>query len=133
VSDHENVLDTIHRYCEAIDAQRRDEWLDCFADDALWEIRSPDGSVARSLRGRAQLQEFFDGRTPPPSQRHLITNTRVLVDGDRATSTSYFFTTSLDDGASKIGTVGQYADQLVRGADGVWRFTERIASTGPPS
>lgn len=52
----------------------------------------------------------------------------ITVNGEQATVQSYF--TRLDatrDGRPFIRAFGRYLDRMVKGADGVWRFTERVA------
>jgi hypothetical protein len=61
--------------------------------------------------------------------QHLVTNRRVTLDGDTATSRSYFFNPlGLPD--TKRGMIlyfdgGYYNDRLVRTEDG-WRISQRI-------
>jgi hypothetical protein len=50
------------------------------------------------------------------------------VEGDTATSTSYFAILSDIDGGPSLNFYGRYVDELVRCDDALWRFTSRIAA-----
>src|SRR5690242_563363 len=112
--DERAILDTLYRYCDAIDHGRRDALLDCFTEDALWESRRVD-HVARSDRGRAELAAAFDSlveRRPPGTHRQLTLNTRIALDGDAATALSYFVSVALapppPDGHPILYSSGEY-------------------------
>ena len=130
-----DVRDALYRYCEALDAGRRREWLDCFTTDGVWEVRRRDGSTFMRFRGMEELAGYFDelmATVPSGTQKHLTLNARVEIAGETAVASSYFVTVVGRDGAPVLGAAGEYVDRLVRGGDGVWRFEERLVFSGPP-
>jgi steroid delta-isomerase len=53
----EQVRALLERYCSAMNEHRREDWLDCFADDAVQE--DPVGSTPNE--GRDAIGRYFDG------------------------------------------------------------------------
>ena len=75
-----------------------------------------------------QLAAFIAGHTHAPQRwhKHLLAEPVIMVEGDTATALSYWVRVdSYEDGIYMRG-FGRYRDQLVRCADGRWRFTERV-------
>ena len=59
--DKAEVRALLQRYCDAMNEGRRDDWLDCFTDDALQE--DPVGAPVNV--GREALARFFDANEVP--------------------------------------------------------------------
>ena len=59
--DKAEVRALLQRYCDAMNEGRRDDWLDCFADDAVQE--DPVGAPVNV--GREALGRFFDANEIP--------------------------------------------------------------------
>ncbi len=55
------VKTLLQRYCAAMSERRRDDWLECFADDAVQE--DPVGTSPNI--GREAIGRFFDANTIP--------------------------------------------------------------------
>ena len=136
------VRATLYRYGRALDYGAEDDWVDCFAARAHYEVRQRGGKVAagagtsgtetaavRSYDGRDELAAFAARHTRAPERfhKHLVADPVIAVDGDRATAVSYFVRLDDIDGEPAVYAFGRYRDQLVRCADGRWRFTVRIA------
>ena len=126
------VLATLYQYGHALDYGAEADWVDCFAAAAHYELRDRAAGTADSVRsydGRDELAAFAAGHTRAPERfhKHLVADPLISVDGDRATASSYFI--RLDDvgGERVVYAFGRYRDELVRGADGRWRFAVRIA------
>lgn len=121
LEDERSILDTLYRYGHAIDYGLREEWLDCWTETAV--LRWPH----ESYTGHDEIGGAFDGHSHAPERfhKHLLIEPRIRVDGDRATSDSYF--SRLDAGPSgpSVRSFGRYRDVLVRCADGQWRLQER--------
>src|SRR5260370_36096187 len=93
------VLGNIYRYGHSIDYGLHDEWLDCFTDDAVYDLRYPPGQIrggARGgtqtdvgylFRGRDQLASFISSHTFAPDRwhKHLLVQPAVTVGADEAT------------------------------------------------
>jgi hypothetical protein len=72
--DSGSVRALLERYCVAMNNHRREDWLDCFADDAVQE--DPVGSPANV--GREAIGRFFDANEIPVT---LTVTTDPLVVG----------------------------------------------------
>jgi hypothetical protein len=135
------VLDLLGRYGHAIDYGLEEEWVDCFEPDGTFEMRhrtAESGSSQsgrwdagdRRLEGKAALLSFVERHTRAPDvfHKHVVADPRIAMDGDSATVASYFlFVMEEPGGRIAIGSFGRYRDRVVRGADGRWRFLERVA------
>ena len=61
MADKDAVRALLERYCAAMNGRRREDWLDCFADDAVQE--DPVGSAPNV--GREAIGRFFDANEIP--------------------------------------------------------------------
>ena len=129
--------DLMNDYCELIDSDRLEEWLDLFTEDASYTviprenveqnlpaaiILCPNKNVLRdrisSLRNANEFNLHYD--------RHLVSSIRVrphaenvwLVEANYAV-----FQTTLE-GQSKLFSVGRYRDKI-RLEGGTLRFCEK--------
>jgi steroid delta-isomerase len=66
----------LERYCVAMNERRREDWLDCFADDAVQE--DPVGTPANV--GREAIGRFFDANEVPVTL--TVTSDPLLVGGE---------------------------------------------------
>jgi len=129
----ESIRDTIARYTwcgEFLDAAG---FGDCFAPDAVLEIKSGE-----TFRGREAIVGMLTGvreRTraaaPPstegalPVMRHFVANIRIELESpDRARAFAYFTVFMPPHGHDHWG---RYADTLVRDGER-WRFARRRVS-----
>ncbi len=105
---------------------------DLFTDDSVFEL----GTLV--LRGREALAEFFRKRkemtvSTGRTTRHLAVNLRLraLADGRVAAATTVMVMTGYGPWpmAASIPSVGDFEDVCARGADGVWRFEHRKATS----
>ena len=71
----DEVSALLDRYCSAMSEGRRDDWLDCFADDAVQE--DPVGTPPNV--GREAIGAFFDASPPGVT---LVRTADPLVLGD---------------------------------------------------
>ncbi|HUG73882.1 MAG TPA: nuclear transport factor 2 family protein, partial [Steroidobacteraceae bacterium] len=87
-------------------------------------------------KGPAQIRELleknFGGantRGPRPGSSHLLTNVRIEVNGNTATSfCRWTLLSPLENGRQEVVGKGHYQDKLVR-EDGRWKFSERSIVT----
>jgi 3-phenylpropionate/cinnamic acid dioxygenase small subunit len=125
------IIDTIQRYAFAIDDGLDEEWLDCFTEDGVFEVKTRF-EVTLLVRGQANLRPFIAGHTKAPTRwhKHITTSHRILVDGNNATAQSYILRVDNDDNddVPKIWVFGRYLDDLTLGGDGRWRFRHRTIS-----
>jgi hypothetical protein len=127
-----DVLATLYRYGHALDYGAETDWVDCFTTAAHYEIREPGTAAVptvRSYDGRDELAAFAAAHTRAPERfhKHLVADPVIAVEGDRATSVSYFLRLDHVDGERVVYAFGRYRDELVRCTDGRWRFAVRIA------
>ena len=131
--DRRAVEDVLLDYCEHVDAGDVDAVIALFTDDAVI-----DYGYGRHIRGRDALDEFFRERLVATysATSHHLTNIRVTVDGDSATTRSYAYAWHARHDGSQAHVWGRYHDRLVR-TGGTWRIAERAiraaGSAGFPS
>jgi hypothetical protein len=123
-----DVLATLYRYGHSIDYGLEEEWVDCFAQDGVFEVRREEPPGGRHA-GHGELRAFVKqhSRAPAHYHKHLLIEPRVEVTGETATVTSYFVRLDRLDGEPIVRSFGRYRDRLVRCDDRAWRFVERIA------
>ena len=129
LSDRLAIQDLITAYSYAIDFRNFDELDDLFTADALLDFTATGGVAGPLPEIKAWLASvlpMFNGH------QHLVGTTKVVLDGDTATSSSichnpmYFE----KDGAQQLLYVGLwYHDTFVRTADG-WRIAKRVQQKG---
>jgi ketosteroid isomerase-like protein len=132
LEDERAIIQTLHQYGHAMDYGPDDEFLDCFTTDGLWDVRMRRSGAGFALRGHAEIKQSLVGqmavRAPALFAKHIVVDARITLDGDVASVQSYFIRIEpRDDGPTQVVASGRYLDRLVRGDDGRWRFTERIA------
>ena len=128
------IVRTLHRYVHTLDYGVEDEWLDCFTDDGVFDVRYREGTVRPDsgppfrYEGRQALARFIAGHTRAPERyhKHLVSAALVTIDGGDARADSYFMRIDDHRGRPYVRSFGRYRDRLVRGADGAWRFALRV-------
>ncbi len=101
------VKTLLQRYCAAMSERRRDDWLECFADDAVQE--DPVGTPPNV--GREAIGRFFDANTIPDT---LSLTDEPLVLGREVLA---FFKVVADmDG--RLMTIPRIVDHIVLTDDG---------------
>jgi ketosteroid isomerase-like protein len=126
LEDERSILLTMYAYGHSLDYGVEEEFLDCFAEDAVlhWAVRG-------TFAGREAIRGAFRDHTHAPERyhKHLLIEPRIALDGDRAAATSYFVRIDRYDDGPKVRNFGRYFDSFVRGGDGRWRFAERRAES----
>ena len=105
--DKAEVRALLQRYCDAMNEGRRDDWLDCFADDAVQE--DPVGAPVNV--GREALARCFDANEVPVTLS--ITDDPLIV-GDEVLA---FFRVDADMGGQRM-TIPRIVDHVVLTDDG---------------
>ena len=126
------ILRTLSRYGHAIDYGCESAWLECFHENATFEIRSRVRGTRMVATGRAELSAFIAAHTRAPARyhKHLTANALIVIDGERATSESLYTRIDADAaGVPYLYSFGRYRDRLSASVDGTWRFEERIAES----
>src|SRR5688500_17518110 len=130
--DRAEIEGLMARYLFAIDYFDWDAYVATFAEDGELEFASGTSkghaairaAVTRFSEGIGRFYHTADGK--PAKLRHIILQTAIRVEGDRAWSRSQWLEMA-NHGPSdepKIGTYGIYEDELKR-VNGRWLFAKR--------
>ncbi len=126
VADRIAIDDLLTRYTIAIDTKNYDGLDDVFTPDATIDYTTSGGP-----RGPYPEIKIWLGKALAQfaMTQHLLGNKSVQLDGDTATSRTYFYNPMgfpKPDGSLHLFYVGgYYVDRLVRTTDG-WRIAERV-------
>jgi hypothetical protein len=114
------ICNTYNRYVQTLDAGDFDTTAACFDEDATLTVRG-----SGEFHGVAELRALWERRRAGPSTiKHIVAGVWVhREDGEEATITAALILIDLSDG--RVVATGNSDDVLLRGADGVWRFTEK--------
>lgn len=130
LSDRLAINDLLIRYTRAIDTKDWNLLDTCFVPDADVDYTATGGIAGKYPEVRAWLAKAL---SPFPITAHYITNSIVVLDGDRATARTLVFNPMFfanPDGSLHDFTVGAtYVDELVWTADG-WRIARRSEEAG---
>jgi len=137
IEDEREIRHTMDLYAHAMDYGEEEVWRDCFTDDALFLVSDAQKNMQEIYRvqGDETLSAYIAAYPRPPAvfAKHICTQILIQVDGDRATSESFWLAVNSEGGpngvAPNIMAFGRYRDRLVACPDGRWRFTERICET----
>ena len=137
LEDERAILDTLHRYGQAIDSHRAEAWADLFAEDGEFLCIDDQGVEIIRERGREALAQwartFAGGETR--RMKHCVIAPVVVLDGDRARVESYFSNlVEAEDrrGPPHVRFMGRYRDEMVKDASGNWRFHRRVSISEAP-
>lgn len=130
--DRAQIEDLMARYLFAIDFHDWDAYVETFAEDGTIEFASGAftgreairEAVTRFAEGIGNFYQTEDGQ--PARLRHVILQSTVRVEGNRAWATSLWVEMANDgpEDSLKMGTYGVYEDQL-RKVDGQWLLSYR--------
>jgi len=125
IEDRFAISDLFVRYTTALDAGDVETVVGCFTEDC--SLESP---VVGTFQGRAGVREFARHNVRYKEERgaqfrHVISNLKIDVEGDRAQASCYLLDFVTVDGKVHLLSPGQYDCDLVRTRDG-WRFTRRL-------
>ncbi|MER5185272.1 nuclear transport factor 2 family protein [Streptomyces sp. NPDC002896] len=118
----ESVRDAIGAYCHALDDGRVDDLVALFTADGVSALPGME-----PVEGHDALRQLYRGLTPQAPQRHLVVNTVVTEQGDRATALSDLVFLARGESGWAVSLVGRYEDVLRR-ENGRWRFARRSLS-----
>jgi hypothetical protein len=138
-ADRSMIQDLLGRYAFAIDYETGNPglWASLFAEDGRFEIPI----MKLVVEGRAALTQFAAGlHRTLPGLHHVMTNSYVDVDGDRATGKCELNEFLLRPEAIYNNLQGWYEDDYVRDGER-WRFgvrrvffprdSSRVTTSGP--
>lgn len=134
-NDRAKIEDLMARYVIAMDWRDGEAYARTFTEDG--SVVLSDGkfqgrpALAKLIEDLGAAEEEQDRKTETmdwrPRTRHFISNIAIRIDGNNATSTSYW--TAIDNKiarhSGRVHSFGHYQDMLVK-IDGEWLFKERI-------
>ena len=122
--DERAIQRVLYRRARATDSRDLESALSCYHEDATEDHEGFDGPIRDYLRTTSPV---FVGNSPVEINFHMIGNTEIDVDGDRARSECYFVCvlTVTENGATRdYMNAGRYLDDFER-RDGRWAITHR--------
>jgi len=131
LEDEAAIRQRLQDYMGVLAARDWDTYVTYFTDDAA--LVMPEGTVVglaaireRMATASERMAQAAEGK-PRRRQADLLSVQSLKVNGDGAMSTSRFvFIRETEDIRFRVGGSGLYIDKWRRGADGVWRISERI-------
>ena len=120
LEDRLAIRELIEAYGDAVIRRNADDWVNCWADDAVWMIRG------RAVTGHATLRETWLGAMANYESVGFFCNPGMVeIQGDTAkgrTQTLEFLVPA--DGGKRRAQVGLYEDTFVK-RGGRWYFASR--------
>lgn len=128
-SERRAIVDTLIRYCTAIDTGAWTLLGEVFLPNARVDYRGAGGPVLSGAETAGWLEENLARFT---ILQHYVSNVRVTQEGDEVRSSAYVHAVhgyEDDDGKTRFFDLGgEYRDRLVETSAG-WRISERVLST----
>ena len=131
LTDRQEIEAVYVRYCEIVDTKTFDRMDEIFTADCVGDYSQALGEGVISPN-RASLIASMHANLGPASScgatHHNVMNFRIAVGGDRATAKVHYYAVHRGRGTwdgALYSMWGQYADDLVRTADG-WRVARRV-------
>lgn len=135
--DDGEIRNLVAGLAQMADSGEIDDYVALFTDGAVWEMpANPLAGLAADRRtGRADIAAGVKERRsagvqgPGSHTLHVITTTRVELDGDRAVARSYWQFYTNTAGPPALSGIGQYHDTLHRTPEG-WKVARRTVIIG---
>ncbi len=130
MADRMEIQDVLIRYAWAIDSQDWELFDTVFTPDAHLDYTANPGGVAGTLTEVKQW--LMQSLLAFPSSQHLLSNTEIVLDGDRAAARTQM--TNPMGARTRTNALhwffigGSYHDELVRTTDG-WKICKRVERT----
>ena len=128
-SERRQIVETLVRYCTAIDTGAWELLGDVFLPNARVDYRGAGGPVLSGAETAAWLEENM---AKFKILQHFLSNVRVTQDGDDVRSAAYVHAVHgypSDDGTMLFFDLGgEYNDRLIETSAG-WRISERVLTT----
>jgi hypothetical protein len=123
--DQIGVRRTLDRYFHCVDAGDWDLLATCFTDDAYFEFNL-SATEKKVLQGGKVITDYFHDRNRLfKTKTHYVGHAEIVITGDTAKVDLYALSNIVINDRISIRGL-RYADELVRGADGNWRFRKRV-------
>ncbi|HEY3833799.1 MAG TPA: nuclear transport factor 2 family protein [Acidimicrobiia bacterium] len=129
VADELAVRNLVARLSRNADIGDIDTYMSSFAADAEWNMPGSPTRGADAIRAGLIERRATGAVGPGSNTRHMVSTVTVDIDGDTATSESYFQYLSDTTTNPTLRLVGFYRDIFVRTSDG-WRLSKRDITFG---
>jgi ketosteroid isomerase-like protein len=125
IEDWIKINDLFIRYATALDHGDVDAVVECFTEDAVLE--SP---IMGTFRGHESIREFAARNARFQKDygaqlRHVVSNLRIQVDGERARALCYLLDFLTRDDKTELLSPGEYDCRLLK-IDGEWLIEYRL-------
>lgn len=123
--DRTAIRSTLEAYFSAVDRRDWGAYGQCFAKEAHVEFTHGE---AQRVVGREVIVQRAEQRANRPVSNHLLSNTHIVVTGDRATAVTHaiaHLVVPRKDGDKIVVRGIVYDDELVRAGAGRWEITRR--------
>jgi 3-phenylpropionate/cinnamic acid dioxygenase small subunit len=130
-SDSETVQQLVQQTAELLDREDLNAWLALFDENGRYEMASHSPELRRpqlwwnsEKRALSRILNEVPQHVRDPARRlHLVSAGVVTVDqGNAHVDSPFAIYRTTPEGISKLYAVGRYQDDLVRDAQGVWRY-----------
>jgi hypothetical protein len=128
-SERRSIVDTLVRYCTAIDTGAWALLGDVFLPNARVDYRGAGGPLLSGAEAPTWLEENM---AKFQTLQHFISNVRVSQEGDEVRSAAYVHAVhgyKAEDGSMRFFDLGgEYSDRFLETSAG-WRISERVLTT----
>jgi len=130
--DRAEIEDLMARYLFAMDWNDLDAYAATFTEDGELDYaggtakgRAAIAETVKQFKARIG-QHYVDSEGKPAILRHVLAQTVIRVEGDRAWATAFWYemANTGPNNTPALGTFGSYQDELRR-VDGRWLFSRR--------
>lgn len=123
IEDRIAIRERIEAYSDAVFRRDADDWAECWAEDAIWQVGES------RAEGRAAIRELWLQLMSGFEMAGMyVTHAAVAIDTDVADARSYLLELLRGVDGSERVVSGRYDDRLRRDVDGDWRFVSRSYS-----
>jgi hypothetical protein len=137
LEDERAILDTLYRYGQTIDCGLDQAWADLFTEEGVFLCVDRFGTVIVREQGREALAQWVRDFRASESllMKHCVLAPVIAISGDTAEVLSQYANLVENEdryGPPRIRFTGSYRDEMVKDAEGQWRFRQRISQTDAP-
>ena len=125
LEDSEEIRRLYARYAWTTDNGEAEAWAACFTQDASFVAPGADKVIGREAL--IEMASAHWASLGAAKQRHVLTNIRFDLDGDRGEGGCYVQYYLTRDGSTALKGLGVYRDQFRR-VDGEWLFESRAVT-----
>ncbi|MFV9429004.1 nuclear transport factor 2 family protein [Rhodococcus aetherivorans] len=125
LADHIAVGQLLNQYTDALNATDWDVLASLFTEDAIWRVIT-NGEVEYVQEGGKNILAFLRDSTATTQAFVQMNHAPVIhLDGERASASSTMEAIYWFENGTRQQRFAMYYDEMIRGNDGKWRFTQR--------